>query len=165
MLPNKKQPERDERKKKKMITLYDETIKEIKGRVDHTFADSIVDYDDGYICDIISEIADNNIDIYTYDLLDWLRYNYDVVEDANREFGTSDDIIKQCQQGQYYKYTNDLYDVMDDMILLFAYNYLRVNDIEFDAEQLEELESELSTIDNNDKLEDITDKIEEIKGE
>lgn len=148
-----------------MTTLYDETIKEIKGRIDHTFADSIVDYNDGYICDIISEIADNNVDIYTYDLLDWLRYNYDVVEEANREFGTPEDIIKQCQQGQYYKYNNDLYDVIDDMILLFAYNYLRVNDIEFNAEQLEELESELSNIDNNDKLEDIVDKIEEIKGE
>lgn len=148
-----------------MTTLYDETIKEIKERVNHTFADSIVDYNDGYICDIISEIADNNIDIYTYDLLDWLRYNYDVVEDTNREFGTPDDIIKQCQQGQYYKYSNDLYDVIDDMILLFAYNYLRVNNIELNAEQLEELESELSTIDNNDKLDDIVDKIEEIKGE
>ena len=147
-----------------MITLYDETLKDIKGRVNHTFADSIVDYDNGYICDIISEIADNNVDIYTSDLLDWLRYNYSIVEDANREFGTPDDIIKQCQQGQYYKYNNDLYDVMDDMILLFAYNYLRDNDIELNAEQLEELESELSTIDNNDKLEDIIDKIEEIKG-
>ena len=148
-----------------MITLYDETLKDIKGRVNHTFADSIVDYDNGYICDIISEIADNNVDIYTSDLLDWLRYNYSIVEDANREYGTPDDIIKQCQQGQYYKYNNDLYDVMDDMLLLFAYNYLRDNDIELNAEQLEELESELSTIDNNDKLEDIIEKIEEIKGE
>lgn len=148
-----------------MITLYDETMKEIKGRINHTFADSIVDYDNGYICDIITEIADNNIDIYTSDLLDWLRYNYNIVEDANRELGTPDDIIEQCQQGQFYKYSNDLYDVIDDMILLFAYNYLRVNDIELNAEQLEELEDELSTIDNDDKLEDIVDKIEEIKGE
>lgn len=148
-----------------MITLYDETIKEIKGRIDHTFADSIVDYNDGYICDIISNIADNNVDIYTYDLFDWLKYNYDVVQDANLEFGQPSDIIAQCQQGQYYKYSNDLYDVIDDMILLFAYNYLRVNDIELNSEQLEELESELSTIDNNDKLENIIEKIEEIKGE
>lgn len=148
-----------------MITLYDETLKDIKERVNHTFADSIVDYEQGYISDIINEIADNNIDIYTYNLIDWLKYNYDVVQDANREFGTPDDIIKQCQQGQFYKYSNDLYEVIDDMILLFVYNYLRVNNIELNAEQLEELESELSNANDFDKLEEVIDKIEEIKGE
>ena len=148
-----------------MTTLYDETMKEIKGRINHTFADSICDYEQGYISDIINEIADNNIDIYTYNLIDWLKYNYDVVEEANREFGTPDDIIKQCQQGQFYQYSNELYEVIDDMILLFAYNYLRMNDIELNDEQLEELESELSNASDFDKLEEVIDKIEEIKGE
>lgn len=127
--------------------------------------DSFVDYNESdYIGDIISELADYNIDIYNYNLLDWLKDNYDVVEQANEELGTSNDIIKQCQQGQYYQYSNEMYENLSDYIKVYAYdhilNTLKIEEIT--EEQQEEIESELINIDNNDKLEDIKNLIDNI---
>lgn len=127
--------------------------------------DSFVDYNDNdYICDIITELSDNNIDIYTSDLLEWLKNNYDVVEEANEALGASNDIIKQCQQGQYYQYSNEMYENLSDYIKLYAYDYIlnTLNIEEITEAQHEEIESELSIIDNNDKLEDIKSLIDNI---
>lgn len=59
--------------------------------------------------DIISEIADSNVDVYTSKLLEWvgLAENYSFVEDAIEEFGFpvnadgKPDFIKAIMQGQY----------------------------------------------------------------
>ena len=152
-----------------MINIYDEKIKDLKDNLQNTFCDNICDYDNGYICDVISEISDNNIDIYYYNLFDWLKNNYSDVEDAIDEFGEPRDakghfdIIKAIQQGQYYQFTNELYENFEDMMLLFIYDYLQKNDINLNDEQIEELENYISSVDNNDKLDDVICKIEEIK--
>lgn len=143
--------------------LINEKLKETKQNLQDTYCDCICNYSDGYICDIIMEIADNNVDIYNSDLLDWAKDNYSYIEDANCEFGIPDngkDFIKQIQQGQYYQIEQDLYNNFDEMILLFIYNYIQENDIEMTEEQLEELE--LKRFDNNDRLENIIYEIEEI---
>ena len=51
------------------------------------FGDCFCDYDNGYICDIITEIADNHVDIYNSDLLDWAKGNYSYIEESILGFG------------------------------------------------------------------------------
>ena len=98
-----------------------ERKEELKEDLKGTYCDNICDYDNGYIGDIVNEIADNNIDIYTYDLFEWAKFNYDVIEDANNELGTPSDIIAQIQQGQFLQISNEIYENFEEMILLFIY--------------------------------------------
>lgn len=133
---------------------YEDIKKEIREK-SNDIIQYICDYNNGYICDIITEIADNNIDIYTYDLLEWLKNNYEIVEEANNEFGTPNDIIKQIQQAQYYKNSNELYEDLKNMILLYTYNYLYDKEILLNDEDLQQLEEELQQLDNNNRLEEI----------
>lgn len=122
----------------------------------------LCDYNNGYICDVISEIGDSNIDIYYYDLFEWAKNNFSIIEEANEEFGCDNDITKQIQQGQYLYYTNDLYDNLEDIIKNYIYNYI-INDLKIEyitKEQFEELED--LSYDNNDKLEDVINDINDI---
>lgn len=150
-------------KNKKMVEL----IEEIKNNNKWLKIDvaSFADYgDNNYICDIITEIADSNIDLYNSDLLEWLKDNYSIIEEANTEFGASNDIIKQCQQGQYYQYTNEIYGNLSDYIKVYAYDYI-LNTLEIEEiteKQCEEIGNELINIDNNNRLEDIINIITDI---
>lgn len=139
-----------------------EIKEELKGNVCDTYCDCICDYSDGYIGDIISEIADNHIDIYYNDLFDWAKGNTSWIEEANEELGTPNDIIEQIQQGQYIAYTQELYDNFNDMIQLFIYDYIynTLNIEEITEEQKEAID--MLSYDNNDKLENIIDDIDEI---
>lgn len=139
-----------------------EIKEELKGHVWDTYCDCICDYSDGYICDIISEIADSHIDIYYNDLFDWAKGNISWIEEANEELGTPTDIIKQIQQGQYIAYEQEMYDNLNDMIQLFIYDYIynTLNIEEITEEQKEEID--MLNYDNNDKLENIIDDINEI---
>jgi hypothetical protein len=71
--------------------------------------------------DIISEVADSNVDVYNYDLLEWVKDNYQYVEEAMSEFGhaTNDsgdpDFIKQIMQGQYYRNEQLLWEAWEDI--------------------------------------------------
>ena len=53
-------------------------------------------------------------------------------------------------------FEEELYNNQDDVLKLFAYNYLNDNKIILNDEQLEELESYIEKLDNNNKLEEIT---------
>lgn len=135
--------------------------------------DNLCDYSSGYICDVISEIADNNVDIYTYDLLEWAKGNYSYIEDAIDELGTPTDsqgradFIGMIRQGQYIYYSNDLYENLDDIIKNYIYNYI-LNDLNIE-EITEEQEEEIDMLsyDNNDELDTIIEDINNIfnKGE
>lgn len=48
----------------------------------YDFATDFADYDRGYICDIISEIADSSVSIYTKDQIDYAMNHEDSVEEA-----------------------------------------------------------------------------------
>ena len=72
------------------------------------------------IQDAISEIADNNVDVYNADLLDWLRDNYYKVEDAIEEYGFPEtdgkpDILMAIRQGQYLENEEVLYEALKDI--------------------------------------------------
>lgn len=79
------------------------------------------------------------------------------IDEATKEFGDPHDILRQIQQGQYYAYEQELYENKDDIIKYFAYTYLNDNNIKLNVEQEEDLDDYLSSVDSNDKLEDIID--------
>lgn len=140
---------------------YEDIKKEIREK-SNDIIQYICDYNNGYICDVISEISDNQVDIYYYNLFEWAKENFNIIEEANEEFGAPNDIIKQLQQAQYYNNSNELYEDLENMILLYTYNYLLENEILLNDEELEELEEELKKIDNNNRLEEIEDIINNI---
>lgn len=140
-----------------------EKKEELKNNLSDTYCDNICDYNSGYICDVINEISDNNINIYYYDLFEWCKNNFNYVNDWIDECGSSGDIIKDIQGGQYKQISGELYDNMEEMLLLFAYNYLYNNNIKLNDEQLEELEENIATLDNNDRLEDIIEMVEDMR--
>lgn len=132
------------------------------------FGDNFCDYDKGYVCDIITEIADNNIDIYQIDLIDWAKDNVANINDAMIEFGTPDDFLQIIQQGQYYANERELYNNLADCLKNFAYNYI-LNVLKID-EITEEQNKKLLKYDFDDsniELEDIVDYVKNIfeKGE
>lgn len=134
-----------------------ERKEKLKEELKRTYCDDICDYDNGYISDIITEIADYHVDIYYNDLFEWAKGNFSIIEETNEELGAPTDMIKQIQQGQFLQYERELYDNFDNMILLFIYNYI-YNDLEIEEieeEKQEEIESE--NFENYDRLEDIID--------
>jgi len=71
--------------------------------------------------DIISEIADNNIDIYYFDLVEWThdRDNIATIEEAVNEFGLPKkfDFYKQIQLGQYKANETLLWEAWEELKL------------------------------------------------
>ena len=137
--------------------MYEDILKDLESNLSFTYGNNITQYDSGYICDVFSEIADSNVDIYTSDLFDWGKNNMYYIDEATKEFGDPHDILRQIQQGQYYAYEQELYENKDDIIKYFAYTYLNDNNIKLNVEQEEDLADYLSSVDSNDKLEDIID--------
>lgn len=127
--------------------------------------DYFCDYDNGYICDIITEIADNNIDIYYYNLFEWAKNNFDIIEESNAEMGAPNNIIKQIQQGQFLYYERDLYENLHDIVLFRLYDYIEkdLNIDELTEEQTDEIEL-LNLDDNNEQLENLINEVNEILG-
>lgn len=127
--------------------------------------DRFCDYDNGYICDIITEIADNAVDIYTSDLLDWARNNYEYIDEATHELGRPNDFLGEIRQGQYLYNERDLYDNLEDSLILFVYVYIQnVLGIEEITEEQNESLLDYDYTDNNDQLENIIDHIKEVFG-
>ena len=125
--------------------------------------DRIRDYDNGYICDIITEIADNNIDIYYADLFEWAKHNFDIIEEANKEMGAPNDIIKQIQQGQFVAFERDLYENLEDILKNYMYDYIEKNlKIEELTEEQNEKLLDWDFSDNNEQLENLIEHINEI---
>ena len=115
----------------------------------------LADYDDGYIGDLISEIANNNVDIYTSDLWDWARDNRGWVEQALSEFGfNSDDgtLENLFMIAQYLYYTSEIYDNFDDFIRYALYEYLDINGVVILSEEaFDVVEDIVKNTDNNDR--------------
>lgn len=135
--------------------MYEDKIKELETNLSFTHGNQIVNYSDGYIGDVFSEIADSNIDIYVVDLFEWGKNNFEYINEATEEFGNPADIIKQIQQGQFLSFEKELYDNQNDVLLYYGYNYLKDNNIKLSEEQLEDFEDYIDGLDNNDKLDDI----------
>lgn len=131
------------------------------------YGEYLVDYNSGYICDCISELADNNVSIYNYDLLEWVKDNSEYVERAVSEFGIDErnfDFFRLLQQGQYMQIEEKLYNNLDDVLTNWIINYIEydLNIKELTDEQAEQVEDLFNKYESNDELEYIIEKIKEI---
>lgn len=72
----------------------------------------------GNIGDAFGEIADSNVDLSNYDLLEWLPDNYEWLEEADFQGlleGCEGDLIKMTQMAQYECFTQDMYNHQEDI--------------------------------------------------
>lgn len=138
-------------------------IKDLKNELNlGDYGEDITNYDSGYVSDIINEIADNYIDIYTYDLFEWAKGNTYYIDRAVDELGRPDTIENEIRQGQYIAYQEDLYNNIEDILKYWAYSYIadHYNVTELTEEQSDEIE--FYNYNNVDRLEDIEAMIENI---
>lgn len=83
------------------------------------YGDQCSDYGEDYITDRFHDVADENIDIYNYDLLQWLPDHYEWLEEADAQGlleGTNGDIFKMVRAAQYMCFTQDMYDHQEDIV-------------------------------------------------
>lgn len=127
------------------------------------FGDCLRDYDDGYICDIITEISDNKVDIYYYDLFEWAKNNFSYINEANEEMGAPNDIIKQIQQGQFLYNERNIFENLEDSLKMFMYDYIEkdLKILEITEKQNDDL-LEWDFTDHNERLENLIEHINNI---
>lgn len=119
------------------------------------------------IDDIIHDIADNNVDIYNYDLLEWAKDNYSYIEEAMDEFGTATDdrghadFIRCIMQGQYLYIEQTLYNNKSIMLEYLAYYILQNEGIE-ELEEDKATEISMINFDNIDSITKLEDELHEI---
>lgn len=120
-----------------------------------------------YICDAISEIADNDTSIYYADIIKFISENVEAVNDAIAEFGwdgCGSDLYKAGQMAEYLSIERALYDDLENAVKLWAADYIRDNyGPEVSAEAWEEIAGRCeSEIDNNNRLWDIEEIVKEV---
>lgn len=120
------------------------------------------EYASGYICDIITEIADSNVDIYTADLMKWNADNYSYVDDAMQEFGVPSefDMVRAIQMGQYLCYERAMYENLSTLIKLNILTNIDAEEIT--QEVLDRIDEIADAEDNNACIEDYIQEINEL---
>lgn len=89
-----------------------------------------LNYNEGYIGDIITEIADNNVSMYTCDVLEWAKGNYSYVEEAIDELGVATDsngrtdLIRTIQTGEYIANKETIDNNLEEILKFYMYNYI-----------------------------------------
>ena len=143
-----------------------EKIEEVKKEMNSISIDLVTDYSGSgsYICDAISEAADNNVSIYYNDIENFMKDHIDLVNDAIDEFGwdgCGSDLHKAGQTAEFLYNERQLYEDFDNIILLAVlYDLLENhNIISIDGRIFDNLYEDCIEIDHNDRFEDITDQI------
>ena len=132
-----------------------------------SYIDCLNDYDRGYICDIISEIADSNTSIYYSDIIEFISNNVEEVNDAIEEFGWSGcggDLYKAGQMAEWKKNENEMYNELEEGLFNLALSHIQytMKVEEISDEQLDKIEELCSDTDNNDRLENFLEEVENI---
>lgn len=131
--------------------------------------DRLNDYRDesGYICDIIAEIADADTSIYYSDILDFVRDNPDSLADVIDE-GLYDprenyDFYKHAQAAEFMTIERDIYDHLADALMMAAVDFIRydLGIVAIPAELAELLREWCDDADNNDRMNEIPDRVRE----
>ena len=89
--------------------LVKSAIKELQDRI----KEEEIKIDEIELDDAISEIADNNIPIYTYDLLQYASNNFDLLE-QNDLVNDQPDVISIIQANIYEILTEELYNYINE---------------------------------------------------
>lgn len=140
------------------INLVSDVMEDCKAASE--YAEYICDYSGStYICDAFSYIADNNTSIYYSDIIKFISEHVEEVNDTIAEFGwdgCGSDLYKAGQMAEYCQIERELSDNLEDVVKLYAANYIRENyGEEVSAENWEMIVDELDGIDNNSRLDDI----------
>lgn len=142
-------------------------VSEIQRNKLNSYIDCLNDYDNGYICDIISEIADSNTSIYHSDIIEFISNNVEEVNGAIKELGwdgCGGDLYKAGQAAEFEKNENEMYNELEEGLFNVALSHIQytMEIEEISDEQLDEIEGLCSDTDNNDRLDDFLEKVEEI---
>lgn len=150
------------------------TARENLGEYSRDFINDNDATDSAYICDAISNFADNNTSIYFYDIMEYIKGNPDDVNDAINEFGLDGcgcDIYKAGQMAEYLAIEREIYDDLENIIKHIAINFIDSTDEADDEaeaiweslteEERDEITADfldgLENIDNNSRLDEIAD--------
>ena len=131
-----------------------------------------------YICDAISEFADNHTSIYCYDIEEFMSNNIDKVNDTISEFGWDGcgcDLHKAGQLAEFCSIEREVYNDLEDVVKYIALDFIdSTDDANDDAERiweslteerkeelLDDFICDLEMIDNNNRLDDISDLYKE----
>ena len=142
-------------------------VSEIERNNLNSFIDCLNDYSRGYICDIISEIADSNTSIYHSDIIEFISNNVEEVNDAIEEFGwdgCGGDLFKAGQMAELRKNENEMYNELEEGLFNLALSHIQytMKVEEISDEKLDKIEELCSDTDNNDRLENFLEEVENI---
>lgn len=142
-------------------------VSEIERNNLDSFIDCLNDYDNGYICDIISEIADSNTSIYHSDIIEFISNNVEEVNDTIEKFGwdgCGSDLYKAGQMEEYSKNEDDMYNELEEGLFNVALSHIQytMKVEEISDEQLDEIDNLCYDTDSNDRLDDFLGEIENI---
>ena len=121
---------------------------------------------DKYICDAVVEIADGCVSIYYSDIIEFISANVEAVNDAIAEFGwdgCGSDLYKAGQMAEFVQNEREIYEHLEDAMLLLAVEYLR-RDVECEEipEELADLIRDWAAeIDDNDRCNEMAVRIAE----
>lgn len=136
----------------------------------------MTDYNSGYVCDVIGEVADSNVPIYTSDVWENVSKIQEYVEEAIEEGlaptdGRDIDLIRIFQAGYYVYYQRSLYNNLDTMVYNMIVDkvnvFLNENSEEYDGNVdldkiIEDIEMKSDGYDNNNQMEDIFNEADDI---
>ena len=102
----------EEKKTYYLQDLYDQAIDDLDDRIEWCKKEK-EEYD---TYDLIHEIADNNIPIYTYDLLQYASHNFELIE-PNADLCTEHPSVTQIIQANIYEFLSEhLHNYVDNII-------------------------------------------------
>ena len=144
------------------------TLTDIIAPIKNEYAEDMIDYNGStYICDAISEIADNRTSIYYSDILDFISKHPDALADVIEE-GLYDpshnyDLYKHGQAAEYMTIEQEIYNQLEEAIKAYAADYIRTSyEVEeIPVEKWEAIAADLERIDNNDEFGDIIEIVDE----
>ena len=136
------------------------------------FVDAFEEHESGYICDIISEIADNAVSIYTADLIEFVNDNSDWVDEAIFNFGASgygpirdssdlsSFVARIGSLAWFLRNESVIYENLEDCAIAAAVRYIqkKYNLDSLTDEQIENIE--FVSFDSDDYLETYIDEVE-----
>lgn len=158
-------------RKEEMKEWLEQRKEDLKGGMNDLSIDFASDYNlntSSYLSDLFNEYADNQVDIYYKDLIEWLKGGGDeFIERYVAEFGIDEknfDFWGVVRGGQFLDYEERLFADEKDIIELMVVNYLLNNEEEIEKEleesELEEMVDEIvDDLQRDGRLEDEIDII------
>lgn len=156
-------------------------IEELKNELLENMAEFSIDFagdhsinQNNYICDSIAEYADQATSVYYSDQKRFYEENSEFCDDKLEEYGYNlNELLKECGSldkliskagaiGEFAQNESILFEDLDNIIKLMAYDYILKNNIVLSDEQIEELNNDLENIDHSDRFNEILYIIENL---